>query len=74
MGLTAPPLKYPGQTPQFASIIEDFAGGRGNVQSEDCLTLNVWTKRTRSQQKKGVLLWIHGGSKLVFETVCKWFN
>ena len=64
MGLKVPPVKYPGQTPQFASIVEDFAGGRDNVQSEDCLTLNVWTKSTGSRQKKGVLLWIHGGSKL----------
>lgn len=64
MGLKAPPIKYPNQTRQFDNIIDDFGGGRGNNQSEDCLTLNVWTKGPGSQQKKGVLLWIHGGSKL----------
>lgn len=65
MGLMAPPIKYPDETPQFDSIIDDFGGGRGNPQSEDCLTLNVWTKRPGSAQKTGVLLWIHGGSKLL---------
>lgn len=63
MGLKAPPIKYPNQTPQFDSIIDDFGGGRGNPQSEDCLTLNIWTKNPGSQKKKGVLLWIYGGSK-----------
>ena len=60
-GLSAPPVKYPGQTPQFPSIIDSFAGGRGNPQSEDCLTLNIWTKRPGSTNKTAVLLWLHGG-------------
>lgn len=30
--------------------------------SEDCLTLNVWTKPQCGQKKKAVLVWIHGGS------------
>lgn len=29
--------------------------------SEDCLTLNVWTKPQTGERKKAVLLWIHGG-------------
>ena len=62
IGLKAPPAKYPNQTPQFNSIINAFAGGRGNPQSEDCLTLNIWTKNPKSRKKKGVLVWIHGGS------------
>lgn len=62
-GLMAPPTKYPNQTAQFNNLISSFSGGRGNPQSEDCLTLNIWTKRPCSQKKKGVLLWIHGGSK-----------
>ena len=69
-GLKAPPIKYPEQTPQFDSIIDDFGGGRGNPQSEDCLTLNVWTKRPGSAKKTGVLLWIHGGSR----TPCRNFQ
>ena len=68
MGLSSPPLKYPGQTPQFPSIIDDFAGGRGNPQSEDCLTLNVWTKRPGSPKKKGVLIFMHGGRFTIGDT------
>ena len=60
-GLSSPPIKYPNQTPQFPRIIDAFGGGRGNAQSEDCLTLNVWTKNPGSGKKVGVLLWIHGG-------------
>ncbi|TKA50094.1 hypothetical protein B0A49_12120, partial [Cryomyces minteri] len=38
-----------------------FLGQPGNPQSEDCLTLNVWTKATSHQRRKPVLFWIHGG-------------
>lgn len=30
-------------------------------QSEDCLTLNVWTKPQTGDLQKAVLVWIHGG-------------
>ncbi|KAI9649067.1 hypothetical protein NHQ30_001634 [Ciborinia camelliae] len=30
-------------------------------QSEDCLTLNVWTKPQTGDSKKAVLVWIYGG-------------
>ncbi|QDV47477.1 Para-nitrobenzyl esterase [Stieleria neptunia] len=30
-------------------------------QSEDCLYLNVWTNRVRKQDKRPVMVWIHGG-------------
>jgi carboxylesterase type B len=29
--------------------------------SEDCLTLNVWTKPQTGEKRKAVMLWIHGG-------------
>ena len=60
-GLTAPPVKFTDQTPRFKSIIEAFAGGRGNELSEDCLTLNIWTKGKATSQANGVLVWFHGG-------------
>ncbi|TAQ90369.1 hypothetical protein B7494_g1320 [Chlorociboria aeruginascens] len=31
------------------------------AESEDCLTLNVWTKPQTGETKKAVLLWIYGG-------------
>ena len=31
------------------------------IMSEDCLTLNVWTKPQVGEAKKAVLVWIYGG-------------
>jgi carboxylesterase type B len=36
-------------------------GQLGDKFSEDCLTLNVWTKPQTGEAKKAVLLWIYGG-------------
>lgn len=36
-------------------------GQIGDNFSEDCLTLNIWTKPQVGEQKKAVLLWIYGG-------------
>ncbi|KAF4157551.1 hypothetical protein CNMCM6069_005499 [Aspergillus lentulus] len=37
--------------------------GHPNVTfSEDCLTLNVWTKPQTGEKKKAVMIWVHGGS------------
>jgi hypothetical protein len=33
----------------------------GHLQSEDCLTLNIWTKPQTGEPKKAVLVWIYGG-------------
>lgn len=33
----------------------------GDVFSEDCLTLNVWTKPQVGEKKKAVMVWIVGG-------------
>jgi cholinesterase len=33
----------------------------GHIQSEDCLTLNIWTKPQSGEKKKAVLVWIYGG-------------
>jgi cholinesterase len=32
---------------------------------EDCLGLNIWTKPQIGEKSKAVLLWIHGGGKLI---------
>ena len=34
---------------------------RRGVQNEDCLYLNVWTKRGYETAKRPVMVWIHGG-------------
>ncbi|KAK8079708.1 hypothetical protein PG997_007526 [Apiospora hydei] len=54
---------FPRFHPQAQQIIDYFVGGAGTPQSEDCLTLNIWTKPTASaaQQKKPVLIFLHGG-------------
>ena len=41
--------------------VGEYPGGRGPL-SEDCLTLNVWSKPKTGEAKKAVLFWIHGGS------------
>ena len=31
-------------------------------QSEDCLTLNVWTEAAHAEERRPVMVWIHGGA------------
>lgn len=38
-------------------------GQVGHSMSEDCLSVNVWTKG-KSAEEKAVLLWIHGGGMI----------
>jgi para-nitrobenzyl esterase len=40
-------------------------GARFNEQSEDCLSLNVWTGATRAGGKRPVMVWIHGGGNII---------
>ncbi len=35
------------------------------VQSEDCLTLNVWTPADRDGAKRPVMVWLHGGAWVI---------
>ncbi|HXP86966.1 MAG TPA: carboxylesterase family protein [Bryobacteraceae bacterium] len=42
-------------------ILERMWGIRYEKQSEDCLTLNVWTAARAAQERRPVMLWIHGG-------------
>ncbi|CAG8159689.1 unnamed protein product [Penicillium nalgiovense] len=44
-------VDYPNKIPQFDSIFGSFAAINNNTQSEDCLTLNVWSKPDPNQFK-----------------------
>lgn len=46
-----------------AEVLEDL-GQVGDKFSEDCLTVNVWTKPQAGEAKKAVLVWIYGGAFL----------
>jgi cholinesterase len=45
--------------PAGVKILSAFAQ-EGQILSEDCLTLNIWTKTVSTKPKRPVLLWLHG--------------
>ncbi|KAK4173861.1 putative lipase [Triangularia setosa] len=55
------PVNYPGFTPQAQRIINYFASATGTPQSEDCLTLNIWTSPSSPRRPKPVLVFFYGG-------------
>jgi carboxylesterase type B len=46
----------------------------GDEFSEDCLTLNVWTKPQSGEKKKAVLVWIYGGGFALGNTASPSYN
>jgi para-nitrobenzyl esterase len=42
-------------------ILERMWGIRYEKQSEDCLTLNVWSAARVAQERRPVMVWLHGG-------------
>lgn len=48
-------------TTQATTILENLLEVPYVTYSEDCLTLNVWTKPATNGTKKPVLFWIYGG-------------
>ncbi|KAI1195236.1 alpha/beta-hydrolase [Nemania serpens] len=53
---------YPNATSQYPEIYAGFVNQLNNTQSEDCLTLNVWSRAYKSKPRlKPVIVWIHGG-------------
>lgn len=56
-------VDYPDMTPQAQRIISYFASGAGTPQSEDCLTLNIWTKPVNKlhSSNKPVIVFFYGG-------------
>lgn len=45
---------------EYPTFLGSLAG-IGQQRSEDCLTINVWTKHERKARPKPVLVWIYGG-------------
>ncbi|KAM7195500.1 cholinesterase precursor [Rhypophila sp. PSN 637] len=57
---------YPGFTPQAQRIINNFASAAGTPQSEDCLTLNIWTRAPTSPHSSDAAFKSNGKPVLVF--------
>jgi carboxylesterase type B len=48
----------------YSEYLTGFLLSPGQQQSEDCLTLNIWTPRSTEKEDKKlkpVMIWIHGG-------------
>ncbi len=54
-------------------IDDDPTENSENVMSEDCLTLNVWTRKPDAA-KRPVLFWIHGGGFIVGAARNTWYD
>jgi carboxylesterase type B len=57
----SPPLAYPNKSVTFDIIYGKFLGEGNKTFSEDCLSLNVWTKNPDPAHLKPVVFFVHGG-------------
>lgn len=55
-----PNVGYPLFTPQAQQVINEFSANTGTPQSEDCLTLNVWTPNKATKGGIPVLIFLVG--------------
>ncbi|KAK1984890.1 carboxylesterase [Colletotrichum cereale] len=69
-------IDYPDMTPQAQRIISYFASGAGTPQSEDCLTLNIWTKQANEARsyRKSVIVFFYGGRFAIGNTNSPFYN
>ncbi|TKA61784.1 hypothetical protein B0A49_09466 [Cryomyces minteri] len=70
------PVAYPDATPQEQRIVAAFGSQLSRPQSEDCLTLNIWTKPTAKAKKgaKPVLVFFYGGRWSIGGTDTPFYN
>ncbi|XXH00714.1 hypothetical protein Hte_007064 [Hypoxylon texense] len=61
-------------TPQGVDVMMSLLSQQNVTYSEDCLNLNVWTKKPGCGEKKAVLFWIYGGSFTSGTTDNKGYN
>ena len=58
-------VNYGARSPQRPGLMDRLAGSGGStvkeIQSEDCLVLNVWTPALEDGRKRPVMFWCHGG-------------
>src|SRR5262245_59195820 len=59
--------------PQGRSRLAHIMGDFERPQSEDCLTLNIWTPAPDSA-KRPVLVWIHGGAFASGSGSLRWYS
>ncbi|KAI4254063.1 MAG: hypothetical protein L6R42_007337 [Xanthoria sp. 1 TBL-2021] len=61
VAVSSPPSPpYPEATAQFGNIVAAFTGSIDKNRSEDCLTLNIWSKDTPDKSNL-VIVYFHGG-------------
>lgn len=53
--------KLPPECPQVAVPSNGLFAPSVTTQSEDCLFLNIWTGASRPEERRPVMLWLHGG-------------
>ena len=58
---------------QFPTDLEVMQGRMDLPQSEDCLTLNIWTPSLEGADRP-VMVWIHGGGYLTGTGAAEWFD
>ena len=66
-------LTFGPMAPQLPSALEALAGNTPLGQSEDCLTLNVWTPACDGA-KRPVMVWIHGGGFTTGTAASPWYS
>jgi para-nitrobenzyl esterase len=59
--------------PQLSNPLEAMQGRMELPQSEDCLTLNVWTPASDAGRRP-VMVWIHGGGYMNGTGAADWFD
>ncbi|KAG8630268.1 hypothetical protein KVT40_001887 [Elsinoe batatas] len=70
------PVDYPDRTPQAQRVVGFFAGQNNYTTSEDCLTLNVWTRPTSKScaARKPILVFFYGGRWSIGDTISPFYT